>query len=191
RTDFGEPREVAGCPHPGIAPRQCMVEFLDPTRNNPLDVEVSVWEVPFCVWDDLDLSSADISVKMRHSLYHSFSGVFFIQGVRCQPQTKFMILQPRFEIRNQQVNQAGFGLVKLAEVRAPRCLIHTSDSHRSQLFLHVLLPHLNSRIDGSVNAGRWLSEDHHFIIPQLLQPIPQQSQRQSLSVGVDLPMYSA
>src|SRR5438132_6147492 len=135
-TDFGELREVAGCPHSGIAPRQRMIEFLDPTRNNPLDIEVSVCEVPFGMGDDLDLSSADIPVKMRHSLSHGFSGVFFIQGVRCHPETEFMILQSRFEIRNQQVNQAGFGLVKLAEVSAPRCLLHASDSHRSQLFLH-------------------------------------------------------
>src|SRR5438876_3051010 len=121
-TDFGELREVAGWPHSGIAPRQRRIEFLDPSRNNPLDIEVSVYEVPFGVGDDLDLSSADISVKMRHSFSHGFSGVFFIQGVRGHPQTEFMILQSRFEIRNQQVKQAGFGLVKLAEVRAPRCL---------------------------------------------------------------------
>jgi hypothetical protein len=69
-TDFGKPREVAGCPHSGIAPRQRMIEFLDPTLNNLLDIEVSVCEVPFGVWDDLDLPSVDISVKMRHSLSH-------------------------------------------------------------------------------------------------------------------------
>src|ERR1700752_1479500 len=119
---------VACHPHPIVALSQSSIEFLYPISKYPVYIEFASFEEVLDGQEELDLAALYVAIELRHNLCHCVSGVFFIPAGRSHPQTEFVILQPRFEIWNQEVHQAFWGFVEVTVVRPPRCLVNARDA---------------------------------------------------------------
>src|ERR1700745_3618947 len=57
----------------------------------------------------------------------------YCQGIRDHPDAEFLSLKPRFEVRDQSIEEVFPGFVKKEEMRAPGHIAHYPNSRLSQL----------------------------------------------------------
>src|SRR5229473_3502979 len=77
-----------------------------------------------------------IAVGFRNSLSESVSRFFFAERIGNHPHAKFVILQPCLEVWNQYIKQVSFGLVEVAEVRAPGHFTDNADPGFPEFWPH-------------------------------------------------------
>ncbi len=85
---------------------------------------------------DFDVSLRKMTVKIRHSLFQRMYCFFNRHRLRNHPEAKLVILEARFEIRHQRVEQILFCLVEVTEVGSPAHVPDDADACRPQRVCH-------------------------------------------------------
>src|SRR6266849_3729244 len=127
--------------HSGITSGQGLLELHLPAIDDPHAVESAAIKVPLIMRDDFDAVRGHVSLEVRNRFSQRRCGFGVSQRLRDDPQTKFIIFQSSFEIRNQNIEQVLLGLIEMTEMAAPREVSQRIDSRPPQLaFLRKFHP---------------------------------------------------
>jgi hypothetical protein len=127
---------ISGNPYAGVTSGRCTREFLIPTANDSVEIELTLLQIPVASRDNLYAVVREVSIEFRYGSLQRTPCVLQSEGFGNDPQAELVALQSSFAVGDRCFEEILFRFIEETRVRTPRHAAYDVESGLPQLGGH-------------------------------------------------------